>query len=283
MDSPTAGFDHYPLHYRSYYLNVGEFRGQPLVHIRERLDNGAYTRRGIALYEEDWGDLVALTEHVLAALRDLVTQPPNAEDTWAHTIGHRGRRVVVSKYRGAGYVNIRNWWAPRPGENARPTRIGVKLSQGPFNHLLEYEMFVNDDLNRLVVATEARRAEQTTFERRLEERREAIALRAAAAVREAMRRPAATASAAVGPAAVAPAAAAASVSDGGPPNKVPLPEEFQHLEEFRICCCPRPLRGCGWRHDQWSTPNQAPVSTTMTPNPHRALAPPPQHSQRRYR
>ena len=108
MDNPTSTFKHYSLYYRSYFLNVGEFRGQPLLHIRKRLDNGTYTRRGIALDEEEWGDLVGLNENVQAALRDLVIQPPNAEDTWTQTIGHRGRQLVDSKYRGAGYINIRN-------------------------------------------------------------------------------------------------------------------------------------------------------------------------------
>ena len=101
MDAAIANsFEHYPLNYREYHLNVGEFRGQPLVHIRERTQRGQYTQRGIALNEEEWDDLMGLQENVQAALRDLVVQPPTAEDTWVRTIGHRGRRVVVSKYRG---------------------------------------------------------------------------------------------------------------------------------------------------------------------------------------
>ena len=94
-------FAHYLLHFRDYHLNVGEFRGQPLVLIRDRTESGQYTWRGITL-DEEWDDLMGLQENVQAVLRDLVVQPPTVEDTWVRTIGHRCRRIVVSKYWGTG-------------------------------------------------------------------------------------------------------------------------------------------------------------------------------------
>ena len=279
MDAAIANsFEHYPLNYREYHLNVGEFRGQPLVHIRERTQRGQYTQRGIALNEEEWDDLMGLQENVQAALRDLVVQPPTAEDTWVRTIGHRGRRVVVSKYRGAGYVNIRNWWAPRPGETPRPTRIGVTLSAAAFSRLLGYEMFINDDINRLVQATEDRCQQQLALERRLAERREAIVARAAAATDAAIHhRPDNTLPPAEPRRRVRPTAAAVDSDNAHHRSgNAPPPVEAQYLPDLegivlppapkRVRLTPRPTPGPSTSVDD-PQPTPGPSTAAEDPQP----------------
>ena len=150
----------------------------PVIHIRERLETGRFTTSGITLDEEEYGVLMALGSSVLEALRQLVNGPPNAEGTWSRSIGDRGRRVVVSRFRGSGYVNIRNYWAPRAGETPRPTRIGITLGANAFQKLLDYDLFINDDLNTMVRLSAERRRQEEDQQHRLDARREIILLSA---------------------------------------------------------------------------------------------------------
>ena len=127
------------------------------------------------------GDMVGMSEQVQAALLDLISQPAKAENTWSWPIGNRGRRIVVSRFRGAGYVNIRNYWAPLPGENAHPTKIGVNLTAAAFTKMIQYDVFVNDDVCTVLREFETQCRAEEELTRKLDERREAILARAAEA------------------------------------------------------------------------------------------------------
>ena len=102
-------YEYYPLYYNDLHIHVDEFQGRAVIHIWERLSNGHFARSGITLDEEEYKDMMALGSSVLEALRNLVARPSDVEDTWSRSIGSRGRRVVVSHFRGQGYVNIRNY------------------------------------------------------------------------------------------------------------------------------------------------------------------------------
>ena len=164
--------ENYPLYYKDLYANVSWFRSGANVHIRERLPGGGFTRRGIALTEAEWESLVALAPAVNQALRDLVGAGPDG--VWSRAIGDRGRRVEVNRFMGAYYVHVRNYWAQRPGEEPRPTRIGATLSPQAFNRLMDYSVFINEDMRTLHSSQAVRVREDEAFQARLAERRERL-------------------------------------------------------------------------------------------------------------
>ena len=177
MASPLVGtssdmMENYPLYYKDLYANVSWFRSGANVHIRERLPGGGFTRRGIALTEAEWESLVALAPAVNQALRDLVGAGPDG--VWSRAIGDRGRRVEVNRFMGAYYVHVRNYWAQRPGEEPRPTRIGATLSPQAFNRLMDNSVFINEDMRTLHSSQAVRVREDEAFQARLAERRERL-------------------------------------------------------------------------------------------------------------
>ena len=172
--------ENYPLYYKDLYANVSWFRSGANVHIHERLPGGGFTRRGIALTEAEWESLVALAPAVNQALRDLVGAGPDG--VWSRAIGDRGRRVEVNRFMGAYYVHVRNYWAQRPVEEPRPTRIGATLSPQAFNRLMDHSVFINEDMRTLHSSQAVRVREDEAFQARLAERRERQERRASDAV-----------------------------------------------------------------------------------------------------
>ena len=168
----TGVMEYYPLYYKDLHVHVDDFMGFPWINIKHRLPGGYTTNKGVSLTLEEWQDLVSISPIDVDALRMVIGRDPN--ETWSHSIGERGRRVVVSQFHGQFHVNIRNWWAQRTGEPPRPTKIGVAMASVAFDKLLEYSIFIEEDIAIIVSCAELRRQEHEAFNRRLEERRRHI-------------------------------------------------------------------------------------------------------------
>ena len=112
---------------------------------------------------EEWRDLVSIRLIDIDALRMGLGMDPN--ETWSHSNREHGWHVVVSQFQGQFYVNIRNWWAQRAGEPPRPMKIGIAMTLMAFNKLLEYSIFIEEDIAIIVLRAELRRQEHKAFNR----------------------------------------------------------------------------------------------------------------------
>lgn len=51
--------------------------------------------------------------------------------------GRRTIRARVSQFRGATYLDLREWFEPEPGQELRPTRKGISVRAEHLEELLE--------------------------------------------------------------------------------------------------------------------------------------------------
>ena len=125
-------YEYYRLYHKYLHIQVNEFHGQPVIHIHEWLNKGHLMRSGITLDEEEYGDMMALGSSTLEALPQLVSGLAKAEDTWSRGIRAQRWGLVVSRFGGGAFVNIRNYWAPKASEAPHPKHIGICLSARAF-------------------------------------------------------------------------------------------------------------------------------------------------------
>lgn len=155
----------YELGYKNLVVEVVVFKDAASVHIRERVA-GSFTKRGIALGEDEWSDLVKVSATVLGEAELYRTR------TW--DIGTRGRRVYVEIFKGAPFVHIRNFWNRDGTGRAIPTKIGTVLSVDAFRELVDITPLVSEDLKRTLADMDKRKDEKKEAMVRKKERLDAI-------------------------------------------------------------------------------------------------------------
>ena len=161
--------DVYDLRYRGFHVQATPYMGEAMVHIREQIVKAGdsrvkrFTKRGIALREEEWCALVNQIPAITTALL-------GGEDMTAD-LGTRGRRVVVERYKDTMYVNIRNYWKHSDDENAFATKIGVHLPPAAWDRFLILLDFIEDDVRSIKEALAGSQEKADDEDRLLEERR----------------------------------------------------------------------------------------------------------------
>ena len=161
--------DVYDLRYRGFHVQATPYMGEAMVHIREQIVKAGdsrvkrFTKRGIALREEEWCALVSQIPAITTALQ-------GGEDMTAD-LGMRGRRVVVERYKDTMYVNIRNYWKHSDDENAFATKIGVHLPPTAWDRFLILLDFIEDDVRSIKEALAGSQEKADDEDRLLEERR----------------------------------------------------------------------------------------------------------------
>ena len=161
--------DVYDLRYRGFHVQATPYMGEAMVHIREQIVKAGdsrvkrFTKRGIALREEEWCALVNQIPAITTALL-------GGEDMTAD-LGMRGCRVVVERYKDTMYVNIRNYWKHSDDENAFATKIGVHLPPAAWDRFLILLDFIEDDVRSIKEALAGSQEKADDEDRLLEERR----------------------------------------------------------------------------------------------------------------
>ena len=142
--------DTYELGYKNWVAEISVLNNGARVHIREKVA-GRFTKRGIALEEDEWLGLVLVADAILedaGALREI-----------HRYIGTRGRRVYVRTFKGSAFVHIRSFWDKAGNGEEIPTKIGAALNLHGFKELMAVAPLVTDDLEK-ALADLAKRKEQ---------------------------------------------------------------------------------------------------------------------------
>ena len=105
------------------FLRVRSYRGEPMADIREFYEKGSELRpgfRGTALRREQWDVVHRNMAQISAAVE--------VENSGFALDLPGTRRVTVSTYRGALYVDIREWYTDAKSGEKRPGKKGISIT-----------------------------------------------------------------------------------------------------------------------------------------------------------
>ena len=163
---------HPSVYLQNYHVQVSAFCNASLVHIRKKgLDkdgNRRFLKQGVTLTKVEWDELRRLCPEVTRLLNEKGSSPT------VYDLGTRGRKLTVRKYQDEMYVDIRSFWEVDPAVGPTPTKVGVVLSERAWKELLNYTLFLDDDLRSTEFSLREQAQEAAAQKARLDERRKRL-------------------------------------------------------------------------------------------------------------